>query len=56
MTYTYKKTYSDKVNNVINTKTIIRSDGASIPVDTDNKDYQQYLLWGAEGNTIGDPD
>jgi hypothetical protein len=26
------------------------SDGAFIPLDPDNKDYQEYLKWLAEGN------
>jgi hypothetical protein len=31
---------------------IIRtSDGASIPMNPDNTDYQQYLKWVEEGNT-----
>jgi hypothetical protein len=28
------------------------SDFASIPADTGNKDYQEYLLWLDEGNTL----
>ena len=29
---------------------ILRSDGASIPKNPDNTDYQAYLKWVSEGN------
>jgi len=28
-----------------------KSDGASIPFNTENRDYQEYLEWIAAGNT-----
>ena len=40
--------------NIINTEinSIIRlEDGAVIPINPDNIDYQAYLAWLAEGNT-----
>jgi len=30
---------------------VLSSDGCSIPFDTANTDYQEYLKWVAEGNT-----
>jgi hypothetical protein len=35
---------------------ILRADGACIPFDQSNTDYQAYLLWLAEGNTPSSPD
>jgi hypothetical protein len=33
-------------------RSVIRTtDGANIPFDPDNTDYQQYLKWLSEGNT-----
>ena len=28
-----------------------KTDNSFIPLDNDNKDYQEYLAWVAEGNT-----
>jgi hypothetical protein len=33
------------------TSVIRTADGAAIPFDPDNTDYQQYLKWLEEGNT-----
>ena len=56
MTYTYKKMWLDKQNNVIDTNTIERSDGACIPCDEANTDYQEYLEWVSKGNTPEEAD
>ena len=56
MTYTYKKMWLDKQNNVIATNTIERSDGACIPCDEANNDYQEYLEWVSKGNTPEEAD
>jgi len=43
---------SKNSNGVINSTAITRTtDGACIPFDPDNSDYQEYLKWLAEGNT-----
>jgi hypothetical protein len=45
MVYTYKIH-----NSLIGGDVIYRSDGAWIPFDEGNTDYQAYLAWVAEGN------
>ena len=56
MDYTYKK-LKDPVDNTEETNLILRKeDGAFIPFDETNSDYQQYKLWLADGNTPEDAD
>ena len=46
----YKLTGNDSLGEKI--QAIVRTtDKASIPIDNNNKDYQDYLAWVAEGNT-----
>jgi hypothetical protein len=51
--YTYKKVKSTLIDGtVVESSTIYRiEDGAWISADKDNRDYQEYLKWLAEGNT-----
>ena len=44
MNYTYKKC-------PVETSIIRKEDGACIPIDKENRDYQEYIEWVAEGNT-----
>jgi hypothetical protein len=41
----------DLTTNQPSTKKVLRSDGWTIPFDTDNTDYQAYLAWLDQGNT-----
>lgn len=42
---------------LLNENTVLRiEDGAAIPFDPANTDYQQYLAWLAEGNEPLPPD
>mgnify|MGYP001182447489 CR=1 FL=1 len=56
MTYTYKKII-DFFTKKESTNTILRKeDNAFIPINEENKDYQDYLEWVAKGNTIEEAD
>ena len=47
----YKQIRSVDTNKIFANLICRVSDGACIPFDPDNTDYQKYLEWVAEGNT-----
>ena len=51
MSYTYKQ-LKNQLTNEIDTEMILRKeDNAFIPISDGNRDYEEYKLWLAEGNT-----
>jgi hypothetical protein len=51
MEYNYKQVKNLSTGQVNNSVIIRLLDGAWIPFDPDNTDYQAYLIWLDEGNT-----
>ena len=52
MNYTYKLyNVPDDFKGMIVESVIRKEDGAMIPKDEGNRDYQEYLAWVAAGNT-----
>ena len=54
----YKKMYESNLDGktIRISDYILKDNGDQIPKDPANTDYQEFLKWEAEGNTIGDPE
>ena len=54
----YKKMYEPDLDGktIRISNYILKDNGDQIPKDPANTDYQEFLKWEAEGNTIGDPE
>ena len=54
----YKKMYESNLEGktIRISDYILKDNGDQIPKDPANVDYQEFLKWEAEGNTIGDPE
>ena len=52
----YKKIYlpNSEAGTITISTYILKDNGDQIPKDPANTDYQEFLKWEAEGNTIGD--
>ena len=53
---TYQKIYNARIKGDLTNMIKRKSDGAFIPFDESNRDYQDYLAWVAEGNTADPAD
>jgi hypothetical protein len=52
----YRLIYNSRIKTTLPDVIQRIEDGAFIPVNTDNVDYQNYLKWVEEGNTILPPE
>ena len=56
MSYTYKSLGNEPLSGKPIQCILRKEDGAFIPINNDNIDYQEYLKWVADGNTIEEAD
>ena len=51
MSYKFYKSGAESGSVLVTNKVVRLSDNAVIPINENNRDYQEYLAWVAEGNT-----